>query len=75
MKNAYARRVLEDRLAGPVVEAPASRPANLGLIPSFPVDLSGDQVTPVTGDPVATLPGAWHYRVRAGTGWPGASIL
>ena len=27
------------------------------------------------GTPVATLPGAWHYRVSAGTGWPGFSIL
>ena len=23
----------------------------------------------------ATLPGAWHYRVSAGTGWPGVSML
>ena len=22
------------------------------------------------GSPVATLPGAWRYRVSAGTGWP-----
>ena len=28
-----------------------------------------------TGTPVATLPGTWRYRVRAGTGWPGVSIL
>ena len=27
------------------------------------------------GTPVATLPGAWHYRVSAGTGQPGVSIL
>ena len=27
------------------------------------------------GTPVATLPGAWHYRVRAGTDRPGVSIL
>ena len=27
------------------------------------------------GTPVATLPGAWHYRVSAGTGWPGVSRL
>ena len=26
------------------------------------------------GTPVATLPGAWRYRVIAGTGWPGVSI-
>ena len=27
------------------------------------------------GIPVANLPGAWRYRVSAGTGWPGVSIL
>ena len=27
------------------------------------------------GTPVATLPGAWYYRVSAGTGWPGVNIL
>ena len=26
------------------------------------------------GTPVATLPGAWRYRVSAGTGWTGVSI-
>ena len=26
------------------------------------------------GAPLATLPGAWRYRVSAGTGWPGVSI-
>ena len=24
---------------------------------------------------MATLPGAWLYKVSAGTGWPGVSIL
>ena len=27
------------------------------------------------GTPVATLPGAWRYRVSTGTGPPGVSIL
>ena len=27
------------------------------------------------GTSVATLPGAWHYGVSAGTGWPGVSML
>ena len=27
------------------------------------------------GTPVATPPGAWHYRVSAGTGRPGVNIL
>ena len=26
------------------------------------------------GTPVATLPGAWRFRVNTGTGWPGVSI-
>ena len=40
-------------------------------------DFSGSSHTSdlKTGTPVATLPGAWHYRVSAGTGWPGVSIL
>ena len=27
------------------------------------------------GTPVAALPGAWRYKVSAGTGWPSASVL
>ena len=27
------------------------------------------------GTPVATLPGAWHYRVSPGTGWPCVNLL
>ena len=27
------------------------------------------------GTPVATLSGAWNYRVSTGTGWPSVSIL
>ena len=27
------------------------------------------------GTPVATLPGAWRYRVSTGTVWPSVSIL
>ena len=27
------------------------------------------------GTPVATLPGAWRFKVSAGTCWPGVSIL
>ena len=37
------------------------------------VDLSPGRVK--LESPVATLPGAWRYRVSAGTGWPGVSIL
>ena len=28
-----------------------------------------------SGTPTATLPGAWRYRVSAGTGWAGVSVL
>ena len=40
-------------------------------------DFSGSSHTSDSkiGTPVATLLGAWHYRVNAGTGQPGASIL
>ena len=27
------------------------------------------------GTPVTTVPGAWHYRISAGTGQPSVSIL
>ena len=36
---------------------------------------SGHTIDLKIGTPVATLPGAWRYRVSAGTGWPGVSIL
>ena len=66
-----------DRLVGLVVKASASRaedpesnPACTGIFPgsSHTSDLR-------IGTPVATLPGAWRYRVSAGTGRPGVSIL
>ena len=64
-----------DRLVGLVVKAsasgaedPGSDPACDGIFPgsSHTSDLNIDT-------PVATLPGAWHYRVSAGTGRPGVS--
>ena len=49
---------------------PGSNPACNGIFPgsSHTSDLK-------IGSPVATLPGAWHYRVSAGTGQPDVSIL
>ena len=49
---------------------PGSNPACVGIF-------SGSSHTSDSkiGTPVATLPGAWRYRVSAGTGWPGVSIL
>ena len=66
-----------DRLVGLVVRhpprernIPGSNPARAGIFPgsSHASDLK-------IGIPVATLPGAWRYRVSARTGWPGVSIL
>ena len=56
----------------------ALRLANLGLIPAVVVDhLSRLNRTSKLkiGTPVTTLPGACRYRVSAGTGWSGVSIL
>ena len=46
-------------------------------IPIAPEILSGSSHTSdfKIATPLATLPGAWHYRVSAGTGRPGVSIL
>ena len=58
------------RLGGLVVKASASRAEDPGyfcgssLTSDFKIDT-----------PVATLPDAWRYRVSAGTGRPGVSIL
>ena len=46
-----------------------------GSIPACAVEIFLGHVMPVTGILVATLPGVWRYRVSAGTGWPGVSIL
>ena len=49
---------------------PGSKPACAGIF-------SGSTHTSdlKIGTPVATLPGAWRYRVNTGTGWPVVSIL
>ena len=67
----------EDRLAGLVVKASASGAKDPGFQSRLRRDFSGSSHTTDlnTGTPVATLPGAWHYRVSAGTGRPAVSIL
>ena len=67
----------QDRLVGLVVKASASRAEDPGLKSRLRRDFSGSGHTSdlKIGTPVATLPGTWRYRVRAGTGWPGVSIL
>ena len=49
----------------------------LGSNPAFTGIFSGSSHSSDSkiGTPVATLPGAWRYRVSAGTGRPGVSIL
>ena len=51
-------------------EVPGSNPASAGIFSgsSHTSDLN-------IGTPVATLPGAWRYRVSTGTGRPSVSIL
>ena len=66
-----------NRLVGLVVrrpprerKVPGSNPACAGIF-SGPSHTSALNI----GTPVVTLPGAWRYRVSAGTGRPGVSIL
>ena len=65
------------RLTGLVVKASASGPEDLGFASHLRQDFSGSSHTSDLniGTPVATMPGAWCYRVSAGTGQPGVSIL
>ena len=73
----YCNFVFVDRLVGLVVKASASRAEDPGFESRWRRDFSGSSHTSVLniGTPVATLPGAWHYRVSAGTGRPDVSIL
>ena len=60
-----------------VVKASASRAEDPGFESRLRRDFSGSSHTGdlKLGTPVATLPGAWCYRVSTGTGQPGVSIL
>ena len=66
-----------DRLVGLVVKASASRAEGPGFESRLRPDFSRSSHTSdlKIGTPVATLPGAWRYRVSTGTGRPGVSIL
>ena len=68
---------IRDRLGGLVVKASASGAEDPGFESRLLRDFSGSSHTSdfKIGTPVATLPGAWRYRVSAGTGRPGVSIL
>ena len=62
------------RLAGLVVKASASGAEDLGFESHLGWDFSGSSHTSDLKI-VVTLPSAWRYRVSAGTGRPGVSIL
>ena len=63
-------------LAGLVVKVSASEAEDSGFESHLLQDFSGSSHTSnLTGTLVPTLPGAWHYRVSAGTGRPSVSIL
>ena len=66
-----------DRLVSLVVKACAWRAEVSGVESCLDGIFLGSSHTSdlKIGTPVATLPGAWRYRVSAGTGWPGVSIL
>ena len=65
------------RLVGPVVRRPPRERKIPGSNPACAGIFSGSSHTSdfKIGTPVATLPGAWRYRVSTGTGRPGVSIL
>ena len=58
------------RLVGIVVKVSASRAEDPGFESHFRGDFASHTSDKKTGTPGDTLPGAWHYRVSAGTGWP-----
>ena len=62
-----------------MVKASASRAVDPVFESHLRRDFSGSGYTSdfKIGTPAAieALPGAWLYRVSAGTGWPGVSIL
>ena len=62
---------------GQVVRRPPREQKILGSNPACAGIFLGSSHTSdfKIGTPVATLPGAWHYRVSTGTGRPGVSKL
>ena len=67
----------QHRLVGLVVRRPPRERKIPGSNPACAGIFSGSSHTSdlEIGTPVATLPGSWRYRVSAGTGQPGVSIL
>ena len=69
--------VLTTGLVGQVVKASAPKAEGPEFESLLRRDFSGSSHTSdlKLGTPVSTLPGAWRFRVSAGTGRPGVSIL
>ena len=67
----------KNRLVGLVVRRPPRERKIPGSNPACDGNFSGSSHTSDSkiGTLVATLPGAWRYRVSSGTGRPGVSIL
>ena len=63
-----------DLLVGLVVKASASRAADQEFESRLPGAGSNHTSDLKISTPMATLPGAWDYRVSAGTGQSGVSI-
>ena len=78
IRRLQGNRLGGDRLLGLVVKASHSDAAGPGSISNFPRGVfpqSSHSSDLKIGTPLATLPGTGCYRVSAGTGWPGVSIL
>ena len=76
--RAYMRACMSVyRLVGLVARRPPRERKIPGSNPACGGIFSGSSHTSdlKIGTPVATLPGAWRYRVSSGTGRPGVSIL
>ena len=74
----FAIEFRPQQLVGIVVKASASGAEDPGFDSRLRTgDFSGSSHTSdlKIGTPVATLPGVWRYRVSAGTGRPGDSLL
>ena len=80
-KKTFARKICHtagrNHLAGIVIKMSALGAEDPGFESHLRQDFSRSSHTSDLniGTPVATLPGAWHYRVSAGTDRPGVSIL
>ena len=76
-QNCFYKLLTAHRFVGLVVRRPPRGRKIPGSNPGCAGIFSGSSHTSDSklGTPVATLPGAWRYRVSVGTGQPGVSIL